>query len=235
MTSPGLNLNKVPSDPTLKDLLDLHKKEIMLNLNCHAIATIQSFNSTKQTVTATVNYKKTFFTFNEVTKTYTPVYVDYPLLIDCPVVIMSGGDGALTFPIASGDECLILFNDRDMDNWFQSGQPGPVSTPRLHSFSDGVALIGVRSMNRVLTYDATRVVLNKGTTKLGLSAKVMLQNGSTSLKTILENLFNTLTNDLITAFGAATPSPGSPLNPTAVSALTSFQSTINSTIEGLLE
>lgn len=154
MTNPQIQQNQIPNEPDLRDLLNLFRKQIMLGFNCHAIATIQSFDSTKQTASATVAYKKTVFNTNAL-GVYGPQLVDYPVLVDCPVICLGGGGGAITFPIANGDECLVLFNDRDIDNWFQGGGSGSaVATPRLHSFSDGLILVGLRSLSNVLVdYD----------------------------------------------------------------------------------
>ena len=188
-----LNLNKIAAEPTLVDLFELREKNLMIAFNCHAIATIQSFDSDDQTVTATMAYKKTIFKLNKTTNVYDPVLVDYPLIVDCPAVVLGGGSTSLTFPIAKGDECLILFNDRDIDNWFQGGPPIGVASSRLHSFSDGIALVGLRNSSRSLTgYDMLRAVLQNGTTRVGVSAdKVIIEND-------IDTLFNLL-NDLITA------------------------------------
>jgi len=163
--------NQIPNEPELKDVLDLHKKDIFLTLNCHHIGTVQLFNSLTQTAQVTINYKKTYFRFNAVTKKYEPTLVDYPIILDAPVICLGGGPGALTFPITTGDECLVLFNDRDIDNWFQGKSNGAVATPRMHSTSDALILVGVRSLNSVLTaYNAAETELRFGTTTLSLSA-----------------------------------------------------------------
>lgn len=222
-----LALNKVASDPSLKDLLDLFKRDVMLSLNCHAVGTIQSFDETKQTVTATINYKKTFFELNTVTKVYVPVRVDYPLLIDCPAIVLGGGPCSLTFPIAKGDECLILFNDRDIDNWFQGGPPIEVATARLHSFSDGLALVGLRNSQRVLAgYDMNRAVLRNGNTKVGVGAtKVLISNGTT---------LNTLLGQLISTIQAITTTPAVTGVPCTLSPASIAQLAINAANIGAL-
>lgn len=143
--------NLVPNDPELKDLLELFRKQIFLDLNCHHVGTIQTFDKTKQMATATINYEKTYFERNEETQTYDPVQVKYPILIDCPCLVTGGGGGAITFPIRKGDECIILFNDRDLDTWLQSGATtASNNTGRLHSFSDGMIIVGLRSMANVI-------------------------------------------------------------------------------------
>lgn len=178
--------NQTVPKPTLKDLLDLHKKDIFLNLNCHAIGTIQSFDPATLTAKVTINYKKTYLSSGDAA----PTYVEYPILTDCPVVILSGGLSQLTFPIAIGDECLVIFNDRDIDNWHSSGQIGPVDTIRMHSMSDAIALVGVRSVLKpIIPYDNIRASLSYGTTTVGVGpALVKIANATTTLNTLLQTL-----------------------------------------------
>lgn len=192
MINPSQTQNLVPNEPSLSDLLDMLKLEIFRDLNCHHVATVQSFNAANQTVYATVNYTKTFFKLNENTGAYNPYQVNYPLMIDCPLIVLGGGTTNLTFPIAQGDECLLLFNDRDIDNWFQSGQVGPVATPRLHAFPDAFALVGVNSTGNVISsYDGIRALLTNGVVKVGInpqSNKVTIQNAVTTLNAALQKL-----------------------------------------------
>lgn len=219
MTNPTIASNRKQVDPSLRDLLDLLKKDIMLSLNCHALATVESFDPEDQTVTASMNYKKSFTQAGS-DGIYKTVLVDYPLMLDMPAVILSGGPAQLTFPIAKGDTCLILFNDRDIDNWFQSGQIGGVASGRLHSFSDGIALVGIRSQaNARATYDATRASLSWGETMVGVGAdKVKISNQLYTLNTLLQNLLTQL--QALTVICATPGSPSSvPVNAAAIAAI----------------
>ncbi len=73
-----------------------------------------------------------------------------PLLLDVPVCFLGGGEHALTFPVTKGDECLVFFADHCIDAWFQSGGVQNQLMPRMHSISDGFALVGFRSKPRAL-------------------------------------------------------------------------------------
>lgn len=244
MSQTQIKLNQIPNEPELKDLLDLHKKDIMLSLSSHHIATIQSFNAVNQTASATINYKKTFFERNPVTKVYAPVLVDYPQLIDCPVVVLGGGESSLTFPIAAGDECLVLFNDRDMDNWFQGASGGAVATSRLHSFSDAIILVGVNSLqNSLVAYDTVRAVLSNGNAMVGVGPSLIkIANNITTLNTLLQTLVTDI-QTLITQTAAITVTgvtsgggvSGPPVNAAAIAAVSSSLSTLATQISGLLE
>ncbi len=170
--------NLVPNEPELKDLLSLHQKNILLNFSAHHTATIQSFDASNQTATATINYTKTFLRPNA-QGVYGPVQVEYPVITDAPVIFLGGGTGALTFPVAQGDECLVLFNDRDLDNWFQGSSGAAVATSRLHSFSDGIILVGLRSLPNVLaSFSEDAIELRT----LSGNAKVAIANDGSNVK-----------------------------------------------------
>lgn len=239
------NSSQVSSEPDLRDALNILKLEILLGMHSHHIGTVQSFNLTNQTATATINYKKTYSKPNAVSGIYENFLVDYPILLDCPVVCLGGGSASLTFPIITGDECLVLFNDRDIDNWFQGNSNGELSTSRLHSFSDGIILVGIRSLANVLTsYDSSRAALRYGTTiraavgsdgsslengttlVKALTAGVQIQNAAFNLGTVLQGLTTQLQNltaqlALLTVTGVASGggTSGVPANAAAIVAI----------------
>lgn len=221
--------NLIPNEVELRDLLNLFEKNLMLKFNSHHIATIQDFNPAQQTASATINYKKSFSLPNAA-GSYTEQLVDYPLLVNCPVIFLGGGETSLTFPVDSGDTCLVLFNDRDMDNWFAGSTSSAPHTSRLHSFSDGIIIVGPRALRDVITdFDTSRATLRYGllsrvaigetqavlengpketpTCTVGaVSGKALIQNvasGDQTLNDLLQSLSTQLTS-LCTAIAAIT-------------------------------
>ena len=197
LNPPKIQQNSLASDVEFKDAMEIVKTDAMNSINCHHIGTIQSFNASNQTATATINYTKTLFNYNNATKAYVPVTVNYPILTQCPVICLGGGAANLTFPIQKGDECLVLFNDRSIDNWLQTGQVGPVNSPRMHALADGIILVGLRNEQRsIQNYDTTRAVITDGNAKCGVNPSthhVTIVNNSTTLKTVLNNLISAAT------------------------------------------
>lgn len=98
---------------------------------------IQSFSASA--VTATVQMAIKGIVQDQTGKSQ---FVNLPLLVDVPVFFPRGGNCTLTFPIAKGDECLVVFASRCVDGWFQSGGIQAPMQPRMHSMSDGFALVG---------------------------------------------------------------------------------------------
>lgn len=198
--------SKAINDFDLKATLDLLKRDVMLSLNCHSLGTVQSFDPDTQTAQISVNYKRTTYRSFAPGSTPEAVYTDYPILVDCPIVQLAGGAAGVQLPITAGDTCLILFNDRDIDNWFTNGQVQPLGSARLHSFTDAVGLVGLRHLGNVLDdYDLDHASLYWGTTRVAVSAtKVLIENGTTDLKTVI----NDILDRLITIVGNIVPTTG---------------------------
>lgn len=117
----------------------------------------QSFNTDKpDTITATIQPA-----IQGVLQQQDGAYiaVNLPLLVDVPVCFPHGGGCSLTFPIAIGDECLVIFSSRCIDAWWQSGgyQNLPME-PRMHDLSDGFAIPGPYSQKKKISNISTSAV-----------------------------------------------------------------------------
>lgn len=129
---------------------------------------IQSFDPASMTCSVQPAVKAVLFAQDG-----TATDVSLPLLLDCPVQFPGGGGFSLTFPVAEGDECLVVFASRCIDAWFASGGVQPQAEMRMHDLSDGFALLGFRSLPRVLTaIDAsgTQLRSDDGSTLVGVES-----------------------------------------------------------------
>lgn len=182
-------------NPDLSALLNEYRDHILFRINCHQIGTIVSFNKASQTATVAL----------VVLRVVGDKTMPYPVLVDVPVFTYSGGTAVLTMPITAGDTCLVLFNDRDFDNWFESGATAVPNTDRAHSLADGLAIVGFRSKAKpIADFSDTDAQLRMGATKIGMDGtKIEFRNGSYSLLNIFTNLNTVLQNWVNT--GGSTP------------------------------
>ncbi len=232
--------SKTIAKPTLASALELLKKNILLSLNCHAIATVQSFDPDAQTISATINYSQTYFTQTNVGKLEEKTQ-EYPILVDVPVISLCGGSSYLSFPIEKGDQALILFNDRDIDNYVKGAFSGAPATSRLHSMSDGIAIVG---LNKISTFDETHAKIQWGDNgpEVGVSeTKVLVKNTIGTLNDLLQELVNEV-KTLVAQTAAITVTPGSlagpsspPLNAAAITAVSAQLTATATKIGQLLE
>lgn len=71
---------------------------------------------------------------------------DYPPIIDVPVLFAGGTQFAITHQIDTGDEGLILFSQRCVDGWKQTGGSAINPLGRFHSLQDAFFIPGFRPL-----------------------------------------------------------------------------------------
>jgi hypothetical protein len=178
-------------DPKLPDVLQRLKSDVMKSINCCKVGAIESFDAEKRTAKVQVAFKRTVSD----PQTKGTKVLSFPVLVDVPVVTLQGGGGALTFPIAQGDECLLFFADANIDAWFQNGGQATPFDGRRHDPSDAFALIGVNSLANALqpTVVDGEVALAFGQAKVGLKDdKVTIAAAGATLLTVLTGLIDVL-------------------------------------------
>lgn len=79
------------------------------------------------------------------------ISISMPQLVDVPVTFPRGGGVTLTFPVKPGDECELIFNDRCIDFWWQSGGEQEPVHPRQHHIGDAVAFLGPMSQAKKIS------------------------------------------------------------------------------------
>lgn len=150
---------KTVSRPDNSTVLKAQQRETQLSINCVKIGTIIEFDPNTQLASVQIAYKQVV----SVDEAGNETLRDYPLLLECPVVVLFGGVDIISLPIQKGDSCLVLFNDRDIDYWLNHGDGGVPTTARLHDISDGVALVGIRPLtNSITNYLANGIRLSHG-------------------------------------------------------------------------
>lgn len=161
------NQNFLSQVPDLNLWLRLAMANFAANINCVSLGTVYDFDPVTQTATISINYVRVIKGGNPnlpnpaTNDQTTDIYLQYPLLIKCPVVILQGGGGYLTFPIKKGDTGLVFFSDREIDTWLNTGQISYPHNLRTHDLSDAIFLGGIRNLtNPIGSYNSTEVALS---------------------------------------------------------------------------
>lgn len=93
-------------------------------------------------------------------------YLTLPQCIHCPVVLPRGGGFVMTFPLAVGDEGLLVFASRCVDNWWKQGGVQSQAELRMHDISDGFFIPGCFSQPNVpsgVSTNSVRIQSTDGT------------------------------------------------------------------------
>ena len=127
------------------EVADAVQKNTISKVRTAAPGIIQAFDP--ETVTCTVQLSVRGFNLGDESK----ISTNLPLLVDVPVIFPRGGGVTLTFPIAEGDECLVVFADRCIDFWWQNGSVQEPVDGRMRDMSDAFVIPGPQSQVRKIS------------------------------------------------------------------------------------
>lgn len=150
--------------------------------------------------------------------------VDLPVVNEVPVVFPSAGDFSLTFPVAAGDEVLLVFSSASLDLWLSRGGTVDPSNDRHHALSDAVAIPGLRHAALSGTaVDPTAMVLRGQTIKLGSNLAVDFLVKGTTYRTAEDTMLTLLAAAFTALAGQGAISGAAAANSAAAAAITTFQ------------
>ena len=193
------------SQVTLASLLQQIKQEISYTINCNRIGCIKAFDPTTQRADITLVDAIEIINKEGVFEKLPSIE-----LVNIPVQINATLKGGLTTPINEGDFCLLQFNDRDLTNFLETAakQDIPLASMRAHSFSDGIAIIGIfPNPAPLINYNNNATEIFYEQTRISLDTKVKISNASGNLKTSIDNLIDKINGliDVLIAFEVIDP------------------------------
>jgi hypothetical protein len=99
------------------------------------------------------------------------IAISVPIIQSVPVHFPGGGKFRITFPIAVGDEVLLIFSERSIDKWAVLGGEVDPKDPRRHALSDAIAIPGLRNFKNALE-DVSTTSMKLGEDDSGLQIEL---------------------------------------------------------------
>lgn len=128
----------------LENIIKLSQTAVMSRLNCHNIGKIIEFDPLSQLCTVELMQVKQF----------NNQYINPVPITEVPLIILGAGGGHITTPDPTGTICLLLFLDRNIDAFIETGEKYTPETSRMHDFTDCVALATFKTLaNPIENYD----------------------------------------------------------------------------------
>lgn len=186
-----VNTSKSLLDPQTFDMLQSLKQDIFRSLNAVKIGQIRVFDPSKKTAQVQILFKRVV---PSQTGNDGQTIQDYPVLVDCPVFTLQGDGGAIQMPIVPGDQCVLLFSDRNIDGWFQNGSAVAPFDARCHDLSDGICLVGLNSLASDLSdYPADTLRISYDDAAIDISGGILkLYNNTTTLLTLMNGFIDVI-------------------------------------------
>lgn len=143
---------------------------IFNNLNCVKIGKIIKFYPEDKTADVQIITK--IKDSSSTIKTYT-------LLSKCLVI-----GNKITLPIEEGEQVIILFNDYDLNAYFETGEVQEPYSERKHNLSDGIVICGLNSIVNAINYDNSAICLNYSQSRINGNLEVngdQVNNGNINI------------------------------------------------------
>lgn len=155
--------------PRLKELLGSNYQlyeniinEAMFRARCCIPGIVQSYNPENNTAEVQPAIREKVVGEGGVVS-----YQALPLLINVPVVFPRVVGAGITFPLKKNDQCLVVFSDLAIDNFWQKGSVQNPVEIRRHDLSDGIAIPCSLSLtqtptvgdNLTISYGDTKIVI----------------------------------------------------------------------------
>lgn len=76
--------------------------------------------------------------------------IEYPVFTNIPPIFLNGGANYISFPLAIGDDVLLVINERCYDNWYEGLDNKTPLEYRMFDYSDSFALVGIRPKSKAI-------------------------------------------------------------------------------------
>lgn len=162
--------NQQISNPDLGQIIKSSGLNTASELNCMRIGIVKAFYPENLTVQVQIASKKPIGLNPDGTQRVREYALIYAKVCYCNPFI--------TYPISVGDECVLLFSDREIESWFINGDVNPESYPRMHDFTDAVALFGIRSIPNMIEILTSALHLFYGTSEIQISNEGITLNAN---------------------------------------------------------
>ena len=184
-------------------------------------ATVQSYNLATQRATVQAGVQLQLLNGTTISE---------PVFADVPVMWPSAGGYSIHAPLAAGDEVLVVFAERSIDEWLAAGGYNRVAgDTRRFSAQDAIAIPGLRSAPNALPANArpagavcvaaadgaVRMEIRTGGVVTIFASEVRLGD-DTATALALANLVDSRLASIKTAYDTHTHVSAAPGSPTAV-------------------
>lgn len=118
--------------------------------------------------------------------------IELPVFTEVPPMFLYGGGNYDAFPVAIGDYALLVFCERCTDGWFAGSDFIAPLELRMHDYSDGFALVGLKPAASLIPIPSERTMV--GNIRMGTTAPVDFMALANKVKSELDSIKTDLDN-----------------------------------------
>lgn len=155
-----------------------------------------------------------------------------PEIPNVPVIFPRSSSFSMHWPLNPGDLVLLLFSERSLDQWLNSGGEIAPLDPRKFDLSDAIAIPGLYPFSETSpAEDNDNFIIQIGSSKMKISqdGTYCFHGATEELMGIIDELFDAIEAITVAADQGGVPNPAIPIN--NIATFTSLQTRFN-TLKG---
>lgn len=192
-------MSDVPRDPELEHLFELYGEVLKAQLRVALPGKITEYDATKQRGSVKVLVKD-----SHVDAAQKRVATSVPEIHGVPIMQLGPPRGRITFPIAVGDLCWVMFASSSIVQFLLKGGEVDPKSDRHLDINDAVALVGLHSFASIPTTAPTDAVV----VHAGDGVKVKLGGPSGTESTLMADTLKTAIDALTAGIKAGLVAAG---------------------------
>lgn len=118
---------------------------------------------------------------------------ELPEITNVPVIFPRSKNFSMHWPLSSGDPVMLLFSERSLDQWLNTGKEGAPLDTRKFDLSDAIAIPGLYSFaepSPAPDNDNFYIEMGKSKLKLSSDGKICFKGLTEELMSLLNDLFS---------------------------------------------
>lgn len=147
LDSSGKALSLIGRNFPLAEIVERILEDAKADLHVALPGRVESYDPAKQIANIKPTIKQTVREGDDQDKTL----LEHPVIPAVPVVWPRGGGYFMTFPLAAGDSGLLVFSERDLGAWRDSGQVSDAGDEGIHGLAGAVFIPGLEVVSRALS------------------------------------------------------------------------------------
>lgn len=113
-----------------------------------------------------------------------------PLIYGVPVVFPRTNNCSISFPLEKDDSVLIVFSEKSLDEWVQTGEESTPSDTRIHDLTDAIAIPGLFAFGKGKEVPSSDLVISYKDQLIKVKASGDIEIGTgTGLKALVTEGF----------------------------------------------
>ena len=184
-------------------VVDLIRSELR-RLSFCAPARVESFDYTHQKATVTPLLKRADLQGNQYG--FTPIP-------DVPVVFPAALNASVTFPLVAGDTVLLVFAERTLENWIETGAEAATDTVRMLETEDAIAIAGLFPNSHTSDAEADTLKIKYKNQTIKIKSDGSIEIGGTGIKSLLTSSYKTAVDAQLGLIATSLNTLGQPVTP----------------------